>query len=238
MHAHCRGKVVLDRSADDGGSGCERAEDARRIIEVVPQRCAKDGLESTTETTTVVRCGRPPRSSAERQPGTFSVLGVVHSWGTTWRGNATITRKTEGTRRRRTLGACWRWCRDTRHRAPQEQDVVRCAKRRGSSQEDGVRCHSPCRDLVDDAATRAWRYGLHRRGGRTRTWRACGRRRAADPLPRPTIVQGWVESRGGSQERGATGGRCAGVRTERDDAGGLRCRATSPYGNVRCRGTV
>src|SRR3989454_11873084 len=32
--------------------------------------------------------------------------------------------------------------------------------------------------------------------------------------------------------------RCAGGRMETDDAGCLRCRATSPYGNVRCRGTV
>ncbi len=34
VHAHGRGQVVLDRDADAVGSGGEREEDARRIIEV------------------------------------------------------------------------------------------------------------------------------------------------------------------------------------------------------------
>ena len=34
VQAHCRGKVVLYRYADDVVIGCEREEDARRIIEV------------------------------------------------------------------------------------------------------------------------------------------------------------------------------------------------------------
>jgi hypothetical protein len=146
--AHCRGQVVLSRDADDVGRGCEREEDARRIIEVVPKRFAKYGLESHTAKPTVVRLRRPPRSSADRQPGTVSVLGGVHAWGKPWRGSSPSTRKPEGTRLRRTLGECWRWCRDTRHRPPQEQDVLRCAKRRGDSQYDGVRYHRPGLDLV------------------------------------------------------------------------------------------
>ena len=138
------------------------------------------------------------------------------------RGSYTITRQTEGTRLRRTLGECGRWCRDNRHRAPQEQYVLRCAKRRGYSQYYGVRCHSPCLDLVPYAAMRAWRYWRNRRGGRKMTGRACGRMMAAYPLPRPKIVQGWVECRGGPRARRAKGRRCAGVRTETDDAGCLR----------------
>jgi RNA-directed DNA polymerase len=39
--AHCRGQVVLYRSADDVLIGCEREAAARRIMEVLPQRCAK-----------------------------------------------------------------------------------------------------------------------------------------------------------------------------------------------------
>lgn len=34
VQAHCRGKVVLYRYADDGVIGCEREEDAWRIREV------------------------------------------------------------------------------------------------------------------------------------------------------------------------------------------------------------
>ena len=144
VRAHCRGKVALWRFADDFVIGCELEEDARRIKEVLPKRFAKYGLEINTEKTTVVDFGRPQRSSGGRQPGTFSFLGFVHYWGKTWRGGHTIKRKTEGKRLRRTLGECWRWCRDTRHRPLQEQDALRCAKRRGSSQDYGIRCNSPC----------------------------------------------------------------------------------------------
>lgn len=121
VQAHGRGKGVLYRYADDVVIGCEWEADARRITEVLPKRFAQYGREMNTEKTKVVDCGRPQRSSAERQPGTCSFLGVVHYWGKTWRGSYTITRKTEGKRLRRSLGECWRWCRDNRHRALQEQ---------------------------------------------------------------------------------------------------------------------
>ena len=192
VQAHCRGRVVLYRYADDFVIGCERAEDARRISKVLPQRFAKYGLEINPEKTKVVRFGRPQRPSADRQPGTFSFLGFVHSWGKTWRGSYTIKRKTEGKRLRRTLGEFWRWCRGNRHRPLQEQYVLLCAKLRGYYQYYGVRCNSPCLDLVYYAATRAWRYWLNRRGGRKMTGRAFGRMMAAYPLPRPKIVKGWV----------------------------------------------
>ena len=194
---HCRGQGVLSRYADDVGSGGEREEDARRITEVLPQRCAKYGRESNTAKTTLVDVGRPQRPTAGRKPGTCSLLGLVHSWGKTWRGSDTIKRQTEGKRLRRTLGEFWRWCRDNRHRPLQEQSASLGAKLRGYDQYYGIRWNSQCLDLVYHTATRAWRYWLHRRGGRKRTWRACGRMMAASPLLRPKIVQGWVECRVG-----------------------------------------
>jgi retron-type reverse transcriptase len=41
VKAHCRGHVVLYRYADDVLIGCELAEDARRIKDVLPKRFAK-----------------------------------------------------------------------------------------------------------------------------------------------------------------------------------------------------
>jgi hypothetical protein len=218
--------------------GCELEEDARRMKEVLPKRCATYGLEINTEKTKVVDFGRPQRSSAGRQPGTFRFLGFVHYWGTTWRGGYTIKRKTEGKRLRCTLGAFWRWCRDNRHRPLQEQYALLCAKLRGSYQYDGIRCNSPCVDLGYYTATCAWRYGLNRRGGRKMTWRAFGRMMAAYALPRPKIVKAWVSSRGHLLDHGSLGRRRAGVRAETDDAGCLSRRTPLPYGNVRHRGTV
>ena len=143
VQAHCRGKVVLYRYADDVVIGCEWEEDARRIKEVLPKRFAKYGLEINTEKTKLVDFGRPQRPSSGRKPGTFSFLGFVHYWGKTWRGGYTIKRKTEGKRLRRTLGAFWRWCRDNRHRPLQEQYAILCAKLRGYYQYYGIRCNSP-----------------------------------------------------------------------------------------------
>jgi hypothetical protein len=40
-HAHCRGHVVLSRAAAEGLIGGEWAEDARRITDVRPHRCAQ-----------------------------------------------------------------------------------------------------------------------------------------------------------------------------------------------------
>jgi RNA-directed DNA polymerase len=238
VKAHCRGQVVLYRYADDFIIGCELEEDARRIKEVLPKRFATYGLEINAEKTTLVDFRRPKRPTSGGKPGTCSFLGVVHYGGKTWRGGYTIKRKTEGKRLRRTLGECWRWCRDHRHRPHQEQYGSLCAKLRGYSQYYGVRWNSQCLDLVYHAATRAWRYWLNRRGGRKMTWRACGRMMAAYELPRPKIVKGWVECQVDSLAHGTSGISRAGVRTETDDAGCLSHRATSPDGNVRHRETV
>ena len=237
VRAHCRGQVVLYRSADDVLIGCELASDARRIMAVLPKRFAKYGREINAAKTPVVDVRRPPRLTSGRTRGTCSFLGFVHYWGKTGRGGYTIKRQTEGKRLRRTLGEFGRWCRDHRHRPLQEPYATLCAKRRGYYQSYGIRCNSQCLDLVYYTATRAWRYWLNRRGGRKMTWRAFGRMMAAYALPRPKSVQGWVECRGHLFDHRSIGRRRAGVRAERDDAGCLSHRGTLSYGNVRHRGT-
>jgi len=194
--AHCHGKVMLIRYADDFVIGCQNEADARRIMEVLPKRFAKYGLEVNTEKTQLVRFAPPPRGSAptgsQGKPGTFSFLGFVYYWGKTWKGGHTIKRKTEGKRLRRSMQAFWQWCRDNRHRPLDEQYAILCAKLRGYYQYYGVRCNSRCLDLVFYTVERAWRYWLNRRGGRKLTWQAFGRLMARFPLPRPKITQPWV----------------------------------------------
>jgi group II intron reverse transcriptase/maturase len=194
--AHCRGKVMLIRYADDFVIGCQNEADARRIMEVLPKRFAKYGLEVNTEKTQLVRFAPPHRGSAptgsQGKPGTFSFLGFVYYWGKTWKGGHTIKRKTEGKRLRRSMQAFWQWCRDNRHRPLDEQYAILCAKLRGYYQYYGVRCNSRCLDLVFYTVERAWRYWLNRRGGRKLTWQAFGRLMAKFALPRPKITQPWV----------------------------------------------
>ena len=192
----CRGRVMLIRYADDFIIGCEREDDARRIMQVLPLRFAKYGLEINAEKTTMVRFERPrwnsPLDGTGQKPGTFGFLGFVHFWGKTWKGGHTIKRKTAGKRLSRVLSSLWEWCRDNRHRPLEEQYRTLCAKLRGHYQYYGVRCNSRCLDLVHYVATRAWRYWLNRRGDRKLTWRKFGQLLARFPLPKPKIVQAWV----------------------------------------------
>ena len=194
--AHCRGKVMLIRYADDFIIGCQHEEDARRIMKVLPQRFAKYGLEVNTEKTKLVDFTRPRcdtgLNGSGGKPGTFSFLGFVYYWGKTFKGGYTVKRKTEGKRLRRSMQSFWRWCRDNRHRPVEEQFRILCAKLRGYYQYYGVRCNSPCLDLVFYTAERAWRYWLNRRGGRKLTWQAFGKLMAKFTLPRPRIMQPWV----------------------------------------------
>src|SRR5262249_60636677 len=72
------------------GFTCE--EDARQVMEVLPQRFEKYGLTIHPEKTRLVPFERPsdrPRPSATpaRTPaGTFDLLGFTHYWGRSRRG--------------------------------------------------------------------------------------------------------------------------------------------------------
>jgi RNA-directed DNA polymerase len=193
VKAHCRGKVVLYRYADDFVIGCEREADARRIMEVLPKRFAKYGLSVNAEKTKLVSFRRPRRGYDPKRhgpkPDTFSFLGFTHYWGKTRKGSYTIKRKTEGKRMFRTIRNLRQWCRANRHRPLPEQHTILCAKLRGHYQYYGVRCNSECLELVHYQLMRAWRYWLNRRGGRKKlNWQKYQRLLKAYPLPRPKIV--------------------------------------------------
>jgi hypothetical protein len=191
--AHCRGRVVMYRYADDVIIGCASEKDARRIMKVQPLRFAKYGLEINAEKTRLIRFVRPhwgfdPGKDGPK-PETFTFLGFTHYWGKIRSGGYTVKRKTEGKRLRRTVSSLWQWCRDQRHRPLEQQHRDLCAKLRGYYQYYGVRCNSECLGLVYYAAERAWRYWLNHRGGRRLTWKRFGSLKQRFPLPGPKLTQ-------------------------------------------------
>ena len=193
VKAHCRGKVVLYRYADDFVIGCEREEDARRIMKVLPKRFAKYGLQINEEKTKLVNFRRPRKGQTfkrrDSKPDTFPFLGFIHYWGKTRSGSYTIKRKTEGKRMFRSIRRLWEWCRDHRHRPVEDQYTTLCAKLRGHYQYYGVRCNSKCLDFVCYHATRAWRYWLDRRGGSKKlSWKKFEKLLEAFALPQPKIM--------------------------------------------------
>ena len=161
VRAHCRGKVVMYRYADDFVIGC-RAGRGRRPDHA--SRC-RSGLPDTAWRSTRRRPSmvdfRRPRWGYDPQkhgpkPDTFSFLGFTYYWGKTWKGGHTIKRKTETKRMIRTVRNFWQWCRDNRHRPLEEQYAMLCAKLRGYYQYYGVRCNSRCLEWVFDRLKRAW----------------------------------------------------------------------------------
>lgn len=197
VRPHCQGKVVLYRYADDFVIGCEVERDAQRIMDVLPKRFGKYGLEINTEKTKQVDFRRPrwgydPGKHGPK-PDTFSFLGFTFYWGKTWKGGHTIKRKTETKRMFRAVRSLWEWCRDHRHLPLEEQYAILCSKLRGHYQYYGVRCNSRCLEWVFDRLKRMWLYWLNRRGGRRKlTWTKYARLLKRFPLPRPKIMQTWV----------------------------------------------
>ena len=90
-----RGQTFLIRFADDFVIGCEREEDARRVMEVLPKRFGRYGLEIHPEKTALIDFRKPSAVAGERSgDGTFDFLGFTHYWGRSRRGYWVIKRKT------------------------------------------------------------------------------------------------------------------------------------------------
>jgi RNA-directed DNA polymerase len=194
--AHCRGKVVMYRYADDFVIGCELESDAQRIMKALPQRFSKYGLEINEDKTRMISFRRPPRNYTRQthgpKPGTFSFLGFTHYWGKTKKGWYTIKWKTDRRRLSRSVTTFWQWCRDHRHWSVETQYQILCAKLRGYNQYYGIPFNTAALELVYFKVTRAWRYWLNRRGGRKKLdWKTYQRLISKFTLPRPRIVHGW-----------------------------------------------
>ena len=186
-----QGRGFLTRCADDCIIGCALEADARRVMEVLPQRCARFRLTMHPEKTALSACKRPPsREPSGGGQGRFDVLGLTHSWAKTRRGYWAIQRKTVGKRRRRCMKAIGTWCRDNRHAPWQEQHQTLCLKRRGDDHYEGIRGNGKRLAVVCEPTERAWRSWLSRRShtGHIR-WQKCvdavHRKR---PLPKPRLM--------------------------------------------------
>ena len=118
-----QGRGCLTRCADDCLIGSELEGDARRVMEVVPKRCARFRLSMHPAKTALMACKRPPsREPAVRGQGSVALLGWAHYGAKTRRGDWAIKRQTVGKRLRRCRQAIWTWCRDNRHAPWQEQE--------------------------------------------------------------------------------------------------------------------
>jgi RNA-directed DNA polymerase len=190
VRSRMKGRCFLTRFADDFVIGCEREDDARRIMAVLPKRVARFGLTIHPQKTVLVSFLKPV-SHVESGPGngTLELLGLTHDWTKSRRGSWVIKWKTASQRLRREMKALWQWCRDQRHTPLKVQHRLLCQKLRGHYQYYGIRGNYPRLEQLYEHAEHAWRYWLSRRSRQSAIpWAKFDWLRVRYPLPTPTLV--------------------------------------------------
>jgi len=174
-----KGRAFLIRYADDFVMGFACEADARRVLEVLPQRFAKYGLTLHPEKTRLVPFVRPARRSsgaapqAAVQPGVFDLLGFRHCWVRSRWGNWVVRRETAASRFRGALRKIAQWCRRFRHQPIAEQHQTLRQKLQGHFGYYGITGNGKALQRFRYEVVRLWRYWLSRR-----------HRRAGMPWPR------------------------------------------------------
>lgn len=123
-----RERAFAVRFADDAALVFEREDDARRVLDVLPQWFAKYGLRLHPEKARLVDFRSPYRTpdGVSQRAGSFKLLGFTHHWGRSRRGRWVVQRKTAKDRFTRSVRAIDQWCRTNRRRPIREQrDVLR-----------------------------------------------------------------------------------------------------------------
>src|SRR4029077_17876221 len=132
-----KGRAFLIRYADDFVMGFACAEDARRVLAVLPKRFGKYGLTLHPDKTRLVPFRRPSASPdrggsrRDSRPGTFDLLGFTHYWGRSREGFWAVNGKTAQARLSRAPKKIPQWRRRPRHEPVEEQHRTLSQKLRG-----------------------------------------------------------------------------------------------------------
>jgi RNA-directed DNA polymerase len=196
-----RGEAFMIRYADDFVIGVARADDAQRIMEVLPKRMSKYGLTVHPEKTRLVRF-QPPRpadsETEERnkpEPTTFDFLGFTHYWGRSLRGKWVVKRKTAKSRLKRALAALSEWCRKNMHTSVKEQHQKLTQKLRGHFGYYGIIGNFASLRQFREGTRKIWCHRLsRRRRGRPLTWPQFARLEKVYNLPPARVVHGLASS--------------------------------------------
>jgi RNA-directed DNA polymerase len=166
-----RGDAFLIRYADDFVICFARKDDALRVMDVLPRRFEKFGLELHSEKTRLVPFGSPNRSHPDDPPpSTFDFLGFTHYWGKTRNRLWAIKRKTASSRFSRALRRIAEWCRAHRHDPLVTQHQALARKLRGHYAFYGITGNKDALGRFRYEVHGIWFQWLRRRGRRRMTW--------------------------------------------------------------------
>jgi group II intron reverse transcriptase/maturase len=187
------GKAALFRYADDAVFLFANEKDAHRVLEVLPKRFGKYGLELHPDKTRLVDFRRPDRfapTGAGGGPGTFDLLGFTHYWGKALSGKWVVKQRTAKDRFRRALKRVGEWCREHRHDGVRAQQEALGQKLRGHYGYFGIPGnYGVIADFFCEVQA-VWRKWLDRRSQRaSMPWERMRRLLERYPLPKPRITR-------------------------------------------------
>lgn len=189
-----RGQASLIRYADDFVIALEDAQDARRVMAVLPQRLGRYGLTLHADKTRLLAFRRPAKWESARCPATFDFLGFTHYWRRSRGGGWMMWCKTRRARHQRAISSLAAYCRSHRHEAVKTQHAALVRRLRGHFNYFGVNGNLQSLERLMQAVRRIWLKWLQRRSQRsTLTWPRFQLLLERYPLPVPRItVQLWA----------------------------------------------
>jgi RNA-directed DNA polymerase len=193
-----RGRAYLIRYLDDFVIMFQYEADAQRVMEVLPKRFGKYGLELHPDKTRLVAFGRGALETAARggkKPATFDFLGFTHIGAWSRKGRFTIHVRTMRKRLHRSLIGVSEWCRQHRHEPVAEQCEALNRKLRGHYQYYGRPTNYRNLWRYYRSVRRIWRKWLNRRTqGKTLPWSEYAKLLERHPLVLPRVTRSWTRS--------------------------------------------
>ena len=188
------GRAFEVRFADDVMLCFESKADALRVMEVLPKRLAKYGLELHPAKTKLVDFNSPKGEGRGfkrgTRPDTFTFLSFTHFWKRSRKGNPVIARKTDHARLGLALKVMNTWCRENRHMKLADQHEALCRKVSGHYAYYGIIGNYVSIKNYLCQVERIWRKWLGRRSWRDKlNWERMRAKVLSNyPLPKPRIV--------------------------------------------------
>jgi RNA-directed DNA polymerase len=183
-----KGRARLVRYADDLVLMFSREDDARRVLDVLPKRLGRYGLELHPDKTRLLDFRRRDRGNPDR-PGTFDFLGFTHYWGRSRSGKWIVKQRTAKDRLSRALRRVREWCRKHRHEPLAVQQKHLAQKLRGHYGYFGITSNVASLACFYQETRRIWQKWLSRRSRAGYIdWDHMLVLLERFPLPRPRIV--------------------------------------------------
>ena len=197
-----KARSSIVRFADDAVLVFEDFLDCVRVLQVLPKRMARYGLELHPEKTRMVdfRFKRPNGVHPRCEGKSFDFLGFTHYWGRSRRGKAVVFQNTAKDRYARALRAIHQWCKWHRHDSLKSQHEALSRKMQGHYAYYGITGNGERLRWFAHQVERIWRYWLSNRSRKSHIdWERFRGMLERHPLPRPRIVHRYHSEKSASE---------------------------------------